>query len=61
MNRGPLLRRKTAISYKTEEKTVLRGYDLSQLAEAGYSFCDALFILYQNRIPMELEPMFVKN
>lgn len=55
MDRQPLLRRKTAISYKTEEKTVLRGYDLSELAEDGYSFCDALFILFQDRIPTEAE------
>ncbi len=55
MNREPLFRRKTAISYKTEEKTVMRGYDLSELAEKGYSFCDALFILFQNRIPTENE------
>ena len=55
MNREPLLRRKTAISYKTEEKTVLRGYDLSELAEAGYSFSDVLFILFQNRLPTETE------
>jgi len=48
MKREPLIRRKTAISYKTEKKTVMRGYDLSELAEAGYSFCDALFVLYQN-------------
>ena len=33
MDRDPLIRRKTAISYKTEEKTVMRGYDLSELAE----------------------------
>ncbi len=51
MDRELLFRRKTAISYKTEEKTVMRGYDLSQLAEEGYSFCDALFVLFQNRIP----------
>ncbi|MEN6438498.1 MAG: citrate/2-methylcitrate synthase [Syntrophobacter sp.] len=55
MNRGPLLERKTSISYKTEEKTVLRGYNLSDLAEEGYSFIDALFILYQGRIPNEAE------
>jgi len=55
MNREPLFRRKTAISYKTEEKTVLRGYDLSELAEEGYSLCDALFILFQNRIPTDAE------
>ena len=53
MSREPFFRRKTAISYKTEEKTVMRGYDLSELAEEGYSFCDALFVLYQGRIPTE--------
>jgi citrate synthase len=55
MNRDPAVERKTSISYKTEEKTVLRGYDVSELAEAGYSFCDALFVLFQNRIPTENE------
>jgi len=55
MERKPLLRRKTAISYKTEEKTVLRGYDLSELAEEGYSFCDALFVLFQGRLPAKNE------
>ncbi len=60
MNREPLFRRKTAISYKTEEKTVLRGYDLSELAEEGYSFCDALFVLFQNRIPTENEEKMLK-
>ena len=48
-------RRKTAISYKTREKTVLRGYNLSELAEEGYTFCDALFVLFQGRIPIENE------
>ncbi len=55
MSREPLFRRKTAISYKTEEKTVLRGFNLSDLAEEGYTFCDALFVLFQNRIPTENE------
>ena len=55
MDRKPIVKRKTAISYKTEEKTVLRGYNVSDLAEAGYTFYDALFILYQNRIPAENE------
>lgn len=55
MDREPMLKRKTAISYKTEEKTVVRGYDLSELAEEGYSFCDALFVLFQGRIPTEAE------
>ncbi|MBW2659519.1 MAG: hypothetical protein JRC87_08020, partial [Deltaproteobacteria bacterium] len=45
MNREPILDRKTAISYKTEEETVMRGYNLSELAEEGYSFFDAMFVL----------------
>ncbi|MHC4149902.1 MAG: citrate/2-methylcitrate synthase, partial [Planctomycetota bacterium] len=60
MDRKPLFKRKTAISYKTEEKTVMRGYDLSELAEEGYSFCDAMFVLFQNRIPMENEEKMLK-
>ena len=60
MNRKPFMRRKTAVSYKTEEKTVLRGYDLSELAEEGYSFCDALFVMFQNRIPTENEEKMLK-
>ena len=60
MDRKPLFRRKTAISYKTEEKTVMRGYDLSELAEKGYSFCDALFVLFQNRIPTKNEEKMLK-
>jgi citrate synthase len=55
MDRKPLIQRKTSISYKTEEKTVLRGYNVSDLAEAGYTFVDALFILFQGRIPAENE------
>ncbi|MBN2377221.1 MAG: hypothetical protein JXD22_12515 [Sedimentisphaerales bacterium] len=60
MNRDPLFRRKTSISYKTEEKTVLRGYNLSDLAEKGYSFCDAMFVLFQNRIPTAAEEKMLK-
>ncbi len=59
-NREPFLKRKTAISYKTEEKTVLRGYNLSDLAEEGYSFCDAMFVLLQGRIPTEPEEKMLK-
>ena len=55
MDREPLFRRKTSISYKTEEKTVLRGYNMSELAEEGYTFCDALFVLFQQRLPTENE------
>jgi hypothetical protein len=60
MRREPLFRRKTAISYKTEEKTVMRGYNLSDLAEEGYSFYDAMFVLFQNRIPTEEEEQMLK-
>ncbi len=60
MNREPLFSRKTSISYKTEEKTVMRGYNLSDFAEEGYSFCDALFVLFQNRIPTEPEEKMLK-
>ena len=55
MEREPTLQRKTQISYKTEEKTVVRGYNLSDLAEEGYTFCDALFVIFQGRIPTENE------
>jgi citrate synthase len=58
--REPLLRRKTAISYKTEEKTVLRGFNLSELAEEEYSFCDAMYVLFQGRIPTESEEKMLK-
>lgn len=60
MDRERLFRRKTAIAYKTEGKTVLRGYDLSELAEEGYSFCDAIFILFQGRIPTAEEEKMLK-
>ena len=60
MERDPLFERKTAIAYKTEEKTVLRGYDLSELAVAGYSFYDAMFILFQGRIPSPPEEEMLK-
>lgn len=55
IDREPLLDRQTAISYKTEEKTVVKGYDLGELAEKGYSFCDAMFVLFQGRIPASNE------
>ena len=60
MSRKPLFERKTAISYKTEEKTVMRGYNLSDLAEEGYSFCDATYVLFQGRIPTDVEEKMLK-
>jgi citrate synthase len=60
MDRESLFKRKTSIAYKTEEKTVLRGYDLSELAEEGYSFYDAMFILFQGRIPTSAEESMLK-
>lgn len=60
MNRKAPLKRKTSISYKTEEKTVLRGYSLSDLAEEGYSFYDAMFVLFQDRLPTEPEEKMLK-
>jgi citrate synthase len=60
MERDPLIKRKTAIAYKTEEKTVVRGYNLSDLAEEGYSFYDALFILYQGRIATTAEEKMLR-
>ena len=60
MSREPMLPRKTSIAYKTEEKTVLRGYNLSDLAEEGYSFCDAIFLLFQGRIPTDAEEKMLK-
>lgn len=60
MSREPFFERKTSIAFKTEEKTVLRGYNLSDLAEEGYSFCDAIFVLFQGRIPTEAEEQMLK-
>jgi len=60
MDRESIFNRKTSIAYKTEEKTVLRGYNLSELAEEGYSFYDAMFILFQGRIPTSAEESMLK-
>jgi citrate synthase len=38
----------------------MRGYDLSELAEKGYSFYDVMFVLFQNRIPTENEEKLLK-
>jgi len=33
---------------------------MSELADGGYSFCDALFILFQGRMPIENEEKMLK-
>lgn len=53
-------RRKSAISYKTRDKVVVRGYDLGELAEAGYTFEDGIFVLFQGRIPTENEGIMLR-
>ncbi len=60
MDREPFCRRKTSISYKTEEKTVMRGYDLSELEEEVYSFCFELFVLIHGRIHKEEEQKIIQ-
>jgi citryl-CoA lyase len=41
----------SSISYKTADKIVLRGYDTTEMAEAGWSFAAAVFLLFQGRLP----------
>ena len=60
MSRQADIERKTSISYKTEEKTVMRGFNLSDLAEEGYSFTDAMFVLFQNGIPAKEEEQMLR-
>ena len=40
------------ISYKNVHRIVSRGYDTTELVEAGYGLVDMLFIDFQARIPM---------
>lgn len=60
LNREPVLERKTCISYKTEEKTVVRGYDIGEMAEKGYGFTDMLFVIFQGRIPTKNEKLMLE-
>ena len=45
----------TEIGYKTADKIVLRGYDTTELAEAGWSFPAVVFLLFQGRLPKKNE------
>jgi hypothetical protein len=43
------------VAYKNIHRIVTRGYDTTELVEAGYGVCDVLFIDYQARIPLQEE------
>jgi citrate synthase len=45
----------TEIGYKTADKIVLRGYDTTELAEAGWTFPAVVFLLFQGRLPKKNE------
>lgn len=40
------------VAYKNVHRIVTRGYDTTELMEAGYGMVDILFIDYQSRIPL---------
>ena len=39
------------VAYKNIHRIVSRGYDTTELVEAGYGMCDVLFVDFQARIP----------
>jgi len=43
------------VAYKNIHRIVTRGYDTTELVEAGYGVADVIFIDYQSRIPMQEE------
>lgn len=43
------------VAYKNIHRIVVRGYDSTEIVEAGYGVCDVIFIDYQSRIPLEEE------
>ncbi|MDX9800675.1 MAG: hypothetical protein RBT69_04985 [Spirochaetia bacterium] len=43
------------VAYKNIHRIVARGYDTTELVEAGYGTCDVIFIDYQSRIPLQEE------
>ena len=40
------------VAYKNVHRIVARGYDTTELVEAGYGFADIIFIDFQSRIPL---------
>jgi citrate synthase len=40
------------VAYKNIHRIVARGYDTTELVEAGYGVCDVIFIDFQARIPL---------
>jgi citrate synthase len=53
-NREPF-RWVSAVAYKNVHRIVARGYDTTELVEAGYGIADLLFVDYQARIPLAEE------
>ncbi len=43
------------VAYKNVHRIVARGYDTTELAEAGYGLADVIFVDFQARIPTEEE------
>ncbi|MCF8107048.1 MAG: hypothetical protein K9K64_16345 [Desulfohalobiaceae bacterium] len=43
------------VAYKNVHRIVSRGYDTTELVEAGYGLTDMIFIDFQSRIPLEEE------
>lgn len=43
------------VAYKNIHRIVARGYDTTELVEAGYGTCDVIFVDYQSRIPLQEE------
>lgn len=48
----PSFRWVSEIAYKNVHRIVSRGYDTTELVEAGYGFVDMLFVDFQARIPL---------
>jgi len=48
----PTFRWVSEIAYKNVHRIVARGYDTTELVEAGYGFVDMLFVDFQARIPL---------
>ena len=48
----PPFRWVSEVAYKNKHRIVARGYDTTELMEAGYGLVDVLFIDFQSRIPL---------